>query len=293
MAGSELFLPALFGFISGLTDERFLDYMLRHRGHLGVRRVFFSEVEKRAALPPEAVDRAAELLAAVIDGSDRVKDEALLRRLIPRTSTQMRAKVVRVVLSAGTRTMRKHVLRRVTPADAPGIEEAVLEHALMGHSEDALVGIVYRWPVELWREKGLELFEAAAAHPWLQRHIIFRTGDPDPFLRSRLITDPVTELYVRARYGRSSSDRLIADAITSVNAESEWSSGRAAVGAGRLESWPDGISRSGDTLARLGRRRDRMMILLRPHLTGDAVPVWAGHTSVVQARCDRYFIVTR
>lgn len=212
--------PALFGFISGMDHEGFLAYALRHREHAVVRRVFFSEIGKRTDLPVDAVDAAAaELLALITQGTDRAKSETLLRRLIPGISMQMRTRTVRVVLTAGTKPMRSNVLRQVTPLAAPGIEADVLDQALIHRSEDALVGIVYRWPVDLWRSRAVELFEAADAHPWLQRQIIFKTEQPDAFLDRGLIRDPVTELYVRARYGRPASDDLIGAAIETANAE--------------------------------------------------------------------------
>ena len=54
---------------------------------------------------------------------------------------------------------------------------------------------------------------AAGDLAWLQRQIIFRSEKIDAFLDSKLIADPVTELYVRARYRRPASPALIRAAI--------------------------------------------------------------------------------
>jgi hypothetical protein len=219
-SGPKHSASALFGYISGLPDAVFLSYILRYRDHAVVRRVFFSEIEKRTNLSFDVVDQAtAELLAGIAKGVDRAKNEALLRCLIPRMSMQMRTQTARTILSVGTKVSKSYVLRWVTAAEAPGIESLVVEFALHQQDQDALVGIVYRWPVETWKDYAEELFKAASAHPWLQRQIIFRSNEPDTFLDQKLITDPVTELYIRARYGRPVSTNLMESAIETVNAE--------------------------------------------------------------------------
>jgi hypothetical protein len=109
--------------------------------------------------------------------------------------------------------MKNKLLRRLTPEDAPGVEEDILKIALKESNEHALVGIVYRWPLPTWQEHAETLFAAARDLPWLQRQIVFRSEKLDSFLDARLIQDPVTELYVRARYGRAASSELVDAAI--------------------------------------------------------------------------------
>src|SRR3979411_2005198 len=129
-SGPKYSASALFGYISGLPDAVFLPYILRHREHAVVRRVFFSEIEKRTNLSFDAVDEAAaELLSEIAKGIDRAKNEALLRRLIPRMSMQMRTQTVRTILSVGTKVSRSYVLRWVTPAETPGIEPIIIDLA--------------------------------------------------------------------------------------------------------------------------------------------------------------------
>ena len=174
-----------------------------------VRRIFFSEIGKRAELDLDAVDAVGEaLLSAIEDGGNRSSDETLIRYLVPHMSMQMRTRTFRVILSKGTKTTRAYLLRKSSPDTTPGIEEAVFAEALRGN-EDALVGIVYRWPLIAWRELAADLFGAASQSPWLQRQIVFKSGDPDMFLDRNLIKDPVTELYVRARYHRDASENLM------------------------------------------------------------------------------------
>jgi hypothetical protein len=219
-AGPKYVAPATYGFVSGLADDFVLKYLLGHRSNPIARRVFFSEIEKRPGLSFKVIDAAAEeLLEAIVGRQDRARNEALLRRLIPRMSQQMRTRAVRTILSAGTKVSRSHVLRWVTPVDAPGISDAVLELALIRRDQDALVGIVYRWPLEFWRDHIDALFEAAEDWPWLQRQVIFKTGEADRFRRRRAISDPVTELYVRVRYQHPVTADLIAAAIDVVNQE--------------------------------------------------------------------------
>jgi hypothetical protein len=124
-------------------------------------------------------------------------------------------------VSPDPKSSQKYFLRKIVPALAPGIETTVLDHALKEGNEDALVGIVYRWPVDSWREYAVELFEAAKPFPWLQRQVIFKTDEPDKFLDRKLIKDPVTELYVRARYHRNASRELIEAAIKAVNSQEQ------------------------------------------------------------------------
>jgi len=219
-AGSEYSVQATFGFVSGLPDDTVLDYLLKHKHNKIARRVFFTEIDKRPRLSFEIVDPAAqELLEAIEARQDRVRNEALLRRLIPHMSQQMRTRAVRTILSAGTKLTRGHVLRSVTPADAPGITDIVLEFALKRHDQDALVGVIYHWPLEYWREHIDALFEAAGEWPWLQRQVLFKSGEIERFLNRQAITDPVTELYARARYGYPVSTDLVDAAIQIVNGE--------------------------------------------------------------------------
>lgn len=158
-------------------------------------------------------------MAAVEEGHDRAKNEALIRYFIPYLSKQMRTRTFRTILRGGTKTMRAKLLRKLTPEDAPGIEREVFDIAIDEHDEHALVGIVYRWPVESWAQRSEELFKAAEDFPWLQRQIIFRSGKADAFLDNNLIVDPITELYVRARYGHDASDELIQRAIETGKSE--------------------------------------------------------------------------
>jgi len=176
-AGPNYAAPVTYGFVSGLADDFVLTYLLKHRSNPIARRVFFSEIDKRPGLSFKVIDAAAEeLLDAIVDRQDRARNEAFLRRLIPRMSQQMRTRTVRTILSSGTKLTRSHVLRWVTPVDAPGISDAVLELALSHRDQDALIGIVYRWPLEYWRDHIDTIFEAAGGWPWLQRQVIFKTG---------------------------------------------------------------------------------------------------------------------
>lgn len=210
---------ALFGYVSGLSDSQFLHYIFSHRFHKVVRRIFFNEINKRPELDLDAVDKTGEaLLTAIEDGNSRSSDEALIRYLLPRMSMQMRSRTFKVLLNKGTKTTRSYLLRKLSPETTLGIEEDVFAVALRGN-EDALVGIVYRWPPALWKERAAALFDAARELPWLQRQIIFKSDDPDTFLNGQLIKDPVTELYVRARYRREASDHLIDSAMQTVIAE--------------------------------------------------------------------------
>src|SRR5437588_2981018 len=88
-----------FGYISGLPDEEFLRYVTLHKGHPMVRHVFFSEIQKRTALPTDTVDEVTQaLLAAMEDGKDRAKNESLIRYLLPHLSKQMRTRTFRTVM---------------------------------------------------------------------------------------------------------------------------------------------------------------------------------------------------
>ncbi|HTB03397.1 MAG TPA: hypothetical protein VK804_23255 [Bradyrhizobium sp.] len=178
------------------------------------RHVFFSEIKKRSGLPAEIVDEVTqELLSVAEDGKDRSKSETIIRYLLPHMSKQMRTRTFRTLMRVGTKTMRNKLLRRLTPEDAPGVEDEIIKIALSESNEHALVGIVYRWPLATWREHAEKLFTAAADLPWLQRQIVFRSEKLDAFLDGGLIEDPVTELYVRARYGRMASTKLVDAAI--------------------------------------------------------------------------------
>jgi hypothetical protein len=212
-------VSVFFGFISGLPDAEFLRYSIQHRDHPRVRQVFFSEIQKRSNLPADIVDEGVELLLAGIEagGKERAKNETLLRYLQPHLSKQMMTRVFRTILRVGTKTTRNKLLRWLKPEDAPGMEADTLRIAIEG-DEDALVGIVYRWPLPLWRQHAESLFKAARDLPWLQRQIIFRSDKIDAFLDSKLIVDPVTELYVRARYRRPASPVLIRAAIERASA---------------------------------------------------------------------------
>src|SRR5215211_29825 len=179
-------VSALFGYVSGLSDPQFLQYVFSHRRHKVVRRVFFSEIRKRSEFDVDAVDAVgAALLFAIEDGVDRASDETLIRPLVLHMSMQMRARTFKVILSKGTKTTRAFLLRKSSPETTPGIEEAVFALALRGN-EDALVGIVYRWPPILWKEQAADLFNAANQLPWLQRQIVFKSDDPDIFLGRNL-----------------------------------------------------------------------------------------------------------
>jgi hypothetical protein len=216
----EHLTSVFFGFISAMPDADFLRYISRHRNHSMVRHVFFSEIQKRSELPPEIVDEVTqELLTDLESGKERAKNETLIRYLLPHLSKQMRTRTFRTVLRSGTKTMRNKMLRRLTPQDAPGVEAEILGIALNEKDEHALVGIVYRWPVAAWQEHAEALFEAADDLPWLQRQIIFRSEKLDVLLASGLIKDPVTELYVRARYGREASVDLVDAAIRTAMSE--------------------------------------------------------------------------
>ncbi len=200
---AEHLTSVFFGFISGMPDADFLKYVSRFRDHSIVRHVFFSDIQKRSELPAEIVDEVTEeLLAALEDGRERAKNETFIRYLLPHVSKQMRTRVFRTVLKIGTKGMRNKLLRRLTPQDAPGVEAEILDIALKESDEHALVGIVYRWPLSSWKDHAEALFKAAVDFPWLQRQIVFRSEKSDVFLDCGLINDPVTELYVRARYGR-------------------------------------------------------------------------------------------
>jgi hypothetical protein len=215
-------MSAFFGFISGLANDDFVRYAVLHREHPIVRHVFFSDIQKRADLPPEVVDEVvAALLMAVEEGKDRAKNETLIRYFIPHLSKQMRTRTFRTIMRVGTKTTRAKLLRKLTPGDAPGIEAEVFDIAISESDEHALVGIVYRWPAESWALRSEELFKAAEDLPWLQRQIIFRSGKADTFLDNNLIVDPVTELYVRARYGRDAADELIEKTIDTAKFEQQ------------------------------------------------------------------------
>lgn len=213
-------ISVFFGFLSGLSHEDFLQYVSAHKAHPVVRHVFFSEIRKRSELPADAVDEVTEgLLSAIEDGKDKSKNETLIRYLLPHVSKQMRTRAFRTIMSAGTKTMQNKLLRRLNPEDAPGIEDDVLKVALTEQNEHALVGIVYRWPLASWQQHAESLFLAAADLPWLQRQIIFKSEKIDAFLDGRLIEDPVTELYVRARYSRAASSILVDAAIHRAKSE--------------------------------------------------------------------------
>jgi len=217
---AEHLTSVLFGFISGMPDGDFLRYVNRYKGHAIVRHVFFSEIQKRSDLPTEIVDEIVqELLAAMEDGKERAKNETVIRYLFPHLSKQMRTRTFRAVLKNGTKTTRNKLLRRLTPEETPGVEAEILQIALNEKDEHALVGIVYRWPLAAWQEHAEALFQAAESFPWLQRQIVFRSGKADGFLNRRLIKDPVTELYVRARYGREASLDLVDAAIHKAKSE--------------------------------------------------------------------------
>jgi hypothetical protein len=140
-------VSALFGYVSGLSDGDFLAYVAAHRNHKTIRRIFFNEIRKRTELSVEAVDRTAEAFLNDIEaGVDRAKNETLLRYLVPTMSMQMRTRTVRCILRYGTKTTQSYLLRKLSPDLAPGIEDAVYDLALNQKHEDALVGIVYRWP---------------------------------------------------------------------------------------------------------------------------------------------------
>ena len=195
-----------------------LKYLIDQRDDPVARRIFCSEIERRARLPCEVVDAVAEeLLEAIVSRQDRVGNEALLRRLIPIMSDQIKVRTVRTILSIGTRVSRRYVLRMVTPADIPDIRNIVLELAVGDRDADALFGIIYHWPLEWWRDQIDAVFEAAEDQPWLQRQVIFKTGEVHRFLEKGAIRDPVTELYVRARYAYPITTDLIAAAIKVVN----------------------------------------------------------------------------
>jgi hypothetical protein len=233
-ADPQRFTTALFGYVSGLPDLQFLQYVYSHRFHKVVRRIFFNEIGKRPEISVDAVDTVAELLlAAIEDGANRSSDETLIRYLVSHMSMQMRTRTFKTLLSIGTKTTRTYLLRKSSPATTPGIEEAVFTAALCGN-EDALVGIVYRWPLISWKERAVDLFDAASQLPWLQRQIVFKCDDPEMFLDHNLIKDPVTELYVRARYRRKASDDLIDSAIQAVTNEPVTQSGADRVG---LVAW--------------------------------------------------------
>ena len=240
--------PALFGYVSGLSDPQFLQYVFSHRRPKVVRRIFFSESEKRTELDVDAVDAVGEaLLSAIEEGVGRSSDETLVRYLIPYMSMQMRARTFKIILKIGTKTTRAYLLRWSSPGTTPGIEEAVLAEALRGN-EHALVGIVYRWPPLVWREVAADLFRAASKLPWLQRQVVFKSDNPDMFLDRNLIKDPVTELYVRARYRREASDNLIDSAIQAVRNEEVTSAGGDRVG---LVAWCLGRYGAFDRLQKL------------------------------------------
>ena len=60
--GRHYQLQAVYGYISGISDNDFLPYILQFRHIPVVRRVFFSQIEKRPNLPIAAIDDAASLL---------------------------------------------------------------------------------------------------------------------------------------------------------------------------------------------------------------------------------------
>jgi hypothetical protein len=216
----EHLTSVFFGFISGMQDAEFLRYVNRFRDHSMVRHVFFSEIKKRSELPTEIVDEVTEeLLSALEEGKERPKNETFIRYLLPHLSKQMRTRTFRTILRIGTKTMRNKMLRRLTPQDAPGVEAEILRIALNEKDEHALVGIVYRWHPSAWREHAEALFKAADDLPWLQRQIVFRSEKSHVFLDRGLIKDPVTELYVRARYRREASPDLIDAAIRTATSE--------------------------------------------------------------------------
>lgn len=211
---AEFRTSALFGFMSALPHGPLLQYLLDHKDHATVRQVFFSEIKKRSDLPADAVDEVTQkLLAEIEDGKNRTKNETIIRYLLPHISTQMRTRAFRTLMRVGTKTMRNKLLRKLTPQDAPGVEDAILEVALSERNEHAIVGIVYRWPLTSWQQHAEDLFAAASDLPWLQRQVVFRSEKIDAFLDGKLIQDPVTELYVRARYDRATSPDLVNAAI--------------------------------------------------------------------------------
>jgi hypothetical protein len=110
-------VSAFFGFISGLSDAEFLRYTIQHRDHSCVRRVFFSEIQKRSDLPDDIVDEATEALLADIEtnSKERARNETLLRHLLPHVSKQMMTRVFRTILRVGTKTTRNKLLRRLKP----------------------------------------------------------------------------------------------------------------------------------------------------------------------------------
>ena len=113
--GPNYAAPVTYGFVSGMADDFVLTYLLKHRSNSIARRVFFSEIDKRPGLSFKVIDAAAEeLLDAIVDRQDRARNEAFLRRLIPRMSQQMRTRTVRTILSSKTKLTRSHVLRWVT-----------------------------------------------------------------------------------------------------------------------------------------------------------------------------------
>jgi hypothetical protein len=96
---SEYAASALFGYISGLSDPDFLDFVLLHRDHRIVRRAFFNDIRKRTEIPTDIVDRSMRSLLTDIDtGIDRKRNETFVRYLFPHLSSQMRAHTFRTVL---------------------------------------------------------------------------------------------------------------------------------------------------------------------------------------------------
>jgi hypothetical protein len=227
---SEHLTSVFFGFISGLSNDEFLEYVSRFGMHARVRQVFFSEIQKRSGLPLDLVDDLSQKLLAEIEvGVDRAKNETLIRYLLPHMSKQTRTRTFRSVLKFGTKATRNKMLRRLNPDDAPGLQSEILDIALNDRNEHALVGIVYRWPLPAWKEHAEALFKAAKDLPWLQRQIVFRSEKSDEFLSGGLIDDPVTELYIRARFKRPASHEAIQQARSERSAELEFADRRGLV----------------------------------------------------------------
>jgi hypothetical protein len=123
----------------------------------------------------------------------------------------------------------------------------------MRGDEDALVGIVYRWPLDLWKKEAVSLFKAAADKPWLQRQIVFKTGDPDLFLNQNLIHDPITELYVRAKFKKPATEQLFDAAINASVEEYDIHTGVDRIG---LVAWCLGYYGAFDAIRRLPKSFD-------------------------------------
>ncbi|RDV01109.1 hypothetical protein DXH78_17885 [Undibacter mobilis] len=100
----------------------------------------------------------------------------------------------------------------------------------------------------MWHSRALELYQAAADLPWLQRKIIFNTNEPDAFLQSGLVNDPITELYVRARYSRPAAEMLFDAAIKAAIDEVDLLAGVNRLG---LVAWCLGRYKAFDHLAKI------------------------------------------